>query len=355
MPANVTVEFVKAKEKYEKAASPREKLLALQEMKRTEPKHKGGEKLRAGISGKIAKLKKQIEKQKIQEKKRASAPGLSVRKEGGGQVVLVGLPNSGKSTLLNALTKVDVAIAPYPFTTKKPVVGMMNYNRALVQLVEVPALVEGSSKGKAQGTQILSIIRNADAVVLVVRNKREEKILLNELGRANILLNEKKPLIKVSPSEFRGITVSGEKYLKIEKAELIDFLKSTGIYNASVVLNEETDLKKIAQTLDERIVYKKALTINSPWEDDLEKLKKDVFNLLDKILIFTKKPGKNADKKEPLLLKKGATIEDVARLLHKDFARKLKYARVWGSAKFPGQRVSRGYELKSWDIVEIYC
>ncbi|MFH1697212.1 MAG: GTPase [Candidatus Diapherotrites archaeon] len=354
MPSNVSFEYTKAQGKYEQASTNSEKLAALQEMRSTAPKHKGAEKLRAEISGKLARLKRDMEKQREQAKKTSGGKSLNVRKEGAGQVVLVGMPNSGKSTLLNALTGLDVEVEDYPFTTKKPEIGMMNYHGADVQLVEVPAIIRGSSSGKANGTQLLSVIRNADAVVLVVRSKNEEKTLLNELSKADIILNRKKPAIEVKQAKFPGITIAGKQHLKIKEAELIGFLKSAGIHSASVILGERTTINKIAEVLDTRIVYRHALTVNMFEGIDAEMLKEKIFALLGRVIVFTKKPGQEAVKDKPLVLPKGSTVEDVAKNLHKDFTRKLKYVRVWGATKFAGQRVSRTYVLNDGDIIEIY-
>jgi hypothetical protein len=390
LPANVGIEFAKAKKKFEEAKTDLERLIALQEMKSTAPTHKGAEKLRAEITKKIAQTKKRIEKQKEQAKKTASLPSMHVKKEGAGQVVLVGTPNSGKSYLLRVLTNAEVEVKDYEFTTTKPVQGMTDFKGAKIQLVEVPAIIEGSSEGKAQGTQVLSVIRNADALVLVVEesNALEQlRLLLKELRKAKVLVNERRPLIEVKHSSFPGISISGKNFLKVKKEQLIEFLKGLGYGNASVVLNEDTDLEKTAKALDESLAFKKALVLvnkggaespelkeallNEFKESNLEKkelkemvcwfneektneLKEKIFQLLDKILVYTKKPGKEVDKSEPLVLEKGATIEDLTKKLHKDFAEKMKFARVWGSTKFPGQRVGKDFELKSGDIVEVY-
>ena len=282
MPANVTVEFEKARIKYEQANSPQAKLDALLEMQRYAPKHKGGENLRAEISKKIAKEKVEIEKHRMREAKKGSAPSLSVRKEGAGQVVIAGMPNSGKSWLLKQLTAVDVEIAPYPFTTKKPFVGMMNYKGAKIQLVEVPALVKGSAHGKATGGQIMSIIRNADAIILLSRNKDERTLLETELAAANIRLNSRKPNIEIGNSKFKGITISGRKFLKIKESEFVNFFKSRGIFNASVILREPTDIETVVRALDERTCYKKAIHLNAFEKINMEKLRKEIFTMLDK-------------------------------------------------------------------------
>ncbi|MDD5148718.1 MAG: 50S ribosome-binding GTPase, partial [Candidatus ainarchaeum sp.] len=235
MPANVTVDFEKARFKYQQANSPEAKLEALFEMQRFAPSHKGAENLRADISKKIAATRKEIEKQKAQEKKRGGAKGLSVKKEGIGQIVIIGFPNSGKSSLLKALTGVEVEIAPYPFTTKTPQVGMMDFKGAKIQLVELPGLVEGASEGAAQGTQVLSIIRTADAVILLAKSREEEEIIKKELLNAKIILNQKKLLIEISHSQFKGIAISGKKFLKCKEQELVSLLKGLGMQNAEVV------------------------------------------------------------------------------------------------------------------------
>lgn len=295
MPSNVSFEFEKAKLEYDQANSPEVKLVALYKMQSTAPSHKGGENLRKDISKKISLLKKQMEKNKQKEKKKGSTPSISVRKDGIGQIALVGMPNSGKSTLLNKLTGVNAKTAAYPFTTKKPEVGMMNYFGAKIQIVELPAIVKGSSSGKADGPQIISVARNADAIIIVAKNKEEETTIENELSYSGISLNKK----------------------------------------------------------EEHKVFKKSITINGFEEIDPEKETERIFQLLDKIIIYTKKPGEEPDYELPLGLPKKSTVLNVAKNLHKDFARKLRYARVWGSAKFPGQRVSKEYELKNKDIVEV--
>ncbi len=295
MPANVTIEFEKAKLEYQQASSPEAKLAGLLKMRSMAPSHKGGENLRKDISKKISHLRKEIERKKKQEKKKGSRSGIAVKKEGIGQIVLVGLPNSGKSTLLNKLTGAATKVASYPFTTKKPTVAMMDYFGGKVQIVELPGIVQGSSQGKADGLQILSIARNSDAIVLVARSAYEQQQLEKELGQSGISLN------------------------KSEKGKQL----------------------------------KKAIVVNPFAQHDLPELKERIFLLLDKIIVYTKKPGCKAVFDAPLGLPLHSTVKDAARCLHKDFEKRLRFARVWGSSRFPGQRVSKDYQLHNRDIVEV--
>ncbi len=352
MTINAGVEFENAKEKYDSAETQGEKLSALQEMRSTAPSHKGAEKLRAEISGKIAKLKKEMEKQKQQEKK-SSGHSINVKKEGDGQIVILGVPNSGKSFLLKQLTGVDVFVAPYPFTTTKPEIGMMDYKGAKIQLVEVPAIIQGSSKGKANGTQLLSLARNADAIIIIYRTKEERDIVINELKNVSIIVNRKKPKITINPSEYKSITVSGKQHLKMSEKEFEAALKSFGIFHASVLLEEATTLQKLSEVLDHTLEYKNCLLIKQDEYKDVDILKEKIFNLLERILVYTKKPGKAPDMSDPLVMKKGSIVGDVANLIHKEIASHIKHVRVWGSSKFPGQRVSKDYKLKNEDIIEI--
>lgn len=298
MPTNVSVEYGNAKNEYDSAVSPEAKFIALQKMQSAAPSHKGGENLRKDISKKLSLLRQEIEKKKAHDsKKGGSTKSFAVKKDGIGQIVLVGLPNSGKSTLLNLLTGVGTKVASYPFTTKEPVIGMMDYFGGMIQLVELPAIVEGSSAGKADGPQVLSIARNADAIIVVSIGGEGEKIVEKELLASGISLNRK-----------------------------------------------EADK-----------IFKNSLSVNAFQEQDLENLKERIFKLLDKILVFTKKPGTKANFDMPLGLPLHSTVKDAARYLHKDFEKNLRFARVWGSTTYAGQRVSKDYELKNRDLVEIFA
>lgn len=356
MPSNVSMEFSEAQKKYYAAGSDEEKLAALMEMKSTAPSHKGGDNLRAEINRKISALKSTIERKKTISTKKGSAPTMYVKKDGVGQIAILGVPNTGKSWFLNKMVgKKIVDEEVYEFSTFSPVPGMMPYEGGLIQLVELPALVKDSSKGKAQGREIISLARNSDALI-ILGNKEQQKIVINELENAKVYLNKTRPKIKVTPSSFKGVQVSGKEFLSFPLEQLVGYLKNIGLANSSVIISGKINsISEVSEALNNSIVYKPCIFLDvfSLTDHFMMDLKDQIFLMLNKILIYTKKPGQDVELKDPLALKKGSTLQDLAYHLHKDFAKKLKFAKVWGSTKFPGQRVGPDYELKNKDIVEI--
>lgn len=360
MVSNISVEYAYALKKYEEAKTPEDRLAALLEMQTHVPKHKGAENMRADLNRKVSEAKVELEKLKASSAKKSSggaSSALYVKKDGIGQVVIIGPPNVGKSFVLNKLVGKDIAkVSPYPFTTTVSTPAMMNYDGALIQLVELPALIEGSSEGKAQGKEIIGMIRNADAVVIVATNIEEGKVIIEELKKSFVYLNKIRPPIDVKVSEFVGIQLSGKEFLKFPVEQLEQYLKNTGYSNSSVIITGVINsINEVSEALNEKIVYKRAIALNSYdySEHKVVDWKSQIFILLNKVLVYTKKPGQSAEEKEPIALDKGATISDLANNLHKDFGKNLKFAKVWGSTKFPGQRVGPEYELKNKDIVEI--
>jgi len=358
MPSNASVEYGLAQKKYYAARTPEEKLTALLEMKSVAPSHKGAENLRYDLNKKIAELKSELEKQKAHAAKKGSASvSMFVKKEGAGQIVIVGLPNSGKSWLLNKIIGKEIAqVTPYPFATKEPVPGMFVYDGLLVQVVELPALIEGSSEGKAQGKEIIGVIRNADAILFTVNSDDQKQVLIRELDKSYVYINKTRPPIDVKVSSFVGIQISGKEHLAFPVEQLEMYLKNSGHSNAQVIISGKINsLNEVSEAMNEKICYKPAVFVN-PFEindHSLVDLRDKLFLMLGKILVYTKRPGHDADLNEPLALLNGSTVYDVAKLLHKDFAKNLKFAKVWGSAKFEGQRVGPEYVLKNKDVVEI--
>ncbi|MCD6434676.1 MAG: 50S ribosome-binding GTPase [Candidatus Diapherotrites archaeon] len=379
MPANVTIEFEKARQRFLEAKSIEEKLSALREMWKHVPKHKGAENLRAQLTRKMAKLRQELEKTKRQKTTRIVT---AIKKEGDVQIVLLGFANVGKTTILNALTNANAIVAPYPFTTKEPLQGVLNFKGARIQIIDTPPIVEGASHGKASGTKIMSLARNADAVAIVVSsmNPLEEfSKIKKELENANILINVEKPKIKIEKTSLaKGIDVNNHSLIKMPIEEFYSTLKEFGITNANVLIEEPIDKEKLLIALDNSIAFKKAFVIVNEFQqrikdEEIAKLRKEIpmlrfssieqlnkeefakfaLQLLGLKLVFTKKPKAEPDLNEGVVMKKDATVEDLARKIHKEFDSRLKFARVWGSTKFPGQRVSKDYVLQNNDVVEL--
>lgn len=373
MPINAGIKYFKAKDKYDSAVTDQEKMAALQEMLSAAPSHKGADVLRKDIKNKLAELREKIAKK---EASRGRGFSLHVKKEGAGQIVLVGATNSGKSFILRALTNADVLVAPYPFTTQKPEAGMANYKGVKIQLVEVPGLTEGMAEGRGSGGQLLSIIRNSDAIVVCLNGSNslaELRLVRRELAASSIKLNERKPDIRIKSAKFGGMNIVGESLLDCSREEVIDLLKNLKVHNVDLVVNERAGLRDVANAFDKKLAYKKALIVVNGVIDkrSLNKLRKEfngeviVFNeigreefekklffLLDKKYVYTKKPGEKPDFEGAMVIDLTGTIEDIARHLHKDFSSKRLKARVWGSTKYAGQMVSKDYKPENGDIIE---
>ncbi|AMM54507.1 OBG GTPase family GTP-binding protein [Pyrococcus kukulkanii] len=386
MPTNVTAEYLAAEEEYRNAKTIPEKIRALEKMYALVPKHKGTEKLRLQIKRKLAELRKELERQRQQKK--GGGYSLAVKKEGAAQIVLAGLPNVGKSELLRALTGVNVESAEYPFTTTEPIPAMMKYRDVQIQLVEVPGLLEGAALGKGMGPQLLAVIRNADAIAIVVDLSedpiKQMEILLREFERAGIKVNKRRPRIEIRKTPSGGIVINGAENIKGDINEVMKMLREEKIHSAEITVKEPVTLEEFADALDDSLVWRKAIIIankgDAPGSKEnyeklvktygdkfkivpvsakkkinLEAVKEALYEVADIIRVFTKSPGEEPAY-PPIALKRGATVLDVAERIHKDLVKNFRYARVWGkSVKFPGQRVGPDHVLEDGDIVEIHA
>jgi ribosome-interacting GTPase 1 len=319
MPANLTPEYKQAEEKFRQAKTPEEKLICLEEMLATIPKHKGTEKMQADIKTRIARIRRELSEGKGGGRR---SDWYSVEKQGAGQVAVFGAPNCGKSALVKTLTGLNTEVAPYPFTTTRPLAGMMPYEDIQIQLIDTPPLVADSP------AWLFHILRTADASCWLL--DLSDDSVLETTGQIQELLKQN----RIGPVAGEGFTVKPLLYLgtKADAPEALDRLAI---------------LRELIGDVD-------VLLISLTTGQGLEEFRRRVFEILNIIRVYTKKPGKPPDMNEPVILKNGATVLDAAYHLHKDFARKLAYARLWRNATFTGQRVERTQPLQDKDIIEFH-
>ncbi len=324
----------------------------------------------------------------LRERKEASSKGrkgegYDVRKTGDGTVILVGFPSVGKSTLLNDLTNAESKTAAYEFTTLTVIPGVMHYNDAKIQVLDVPGIVKGAAAGTGRGKEVLAVMRSADLAVLLVdvNIPEQHEWLKKEIYDANLRLNQKKPDVTIKRTAKGGIrAASTVKLTKIDAATVKAVFNEMKINNADVVIRDDIDVDELIDTISgnrkyipgvivlnkidtvpEETVEKAVkklnadIAISAKNKTYIERLKDLIFEKLDLIRIYMKEPGKDADMEIPLIINRDATIENVCSKLHKDFVAKFRFARVWGrSSKFPGQKLMLNHRLKDKDILEIH-
>ncbi len=319
MPANLTPQYYAAEEKYRQARTPEEQISALKEMLTVIPKHKGTERLQGDIKKKISRIKEEGKKKK---QSKGFNP-FGVEKQGAGQVVLAGYPNTGKSSLVGVLTRAKVNIADYPFATALPISGMMPYRDTFIQLVDTPPLsVDNVPPG------LIGTFKEGDALLVIVDISTAE--CLEQLEGVMKILEER----EVIDLSEEGAIIAPVPFLAL--ANKVDHPDAEE--NLEVLQDLWPDIQFIK------------VSVNGT---GLEDLKDSIYRVLDIIRVYGKAVGREADMERPFILKTGSTVLDFAEQVHKDFPRKLKSALVWGSSKFAGQAVSRDYVLEDGDIVEL--
>lgn len=335
--------------------------------------------------GHIGKLKAKIARLSEEEEKRRASKGPTkgfyVKKAGNATVALVGFPSVGKSTLLNQLTGAKSEVGAYHFTTLDVVPGVMEYNHAKIQILDMPGLIKDASRGKGRGREVIAAARSADVILLVVDifNPNMD-VLFRELYNAAIRLNQKKPDVVITHSDHGGIQVKPTlKLTKITVETIKDMTAAYGHVNATVVVREDIDVEQMLDVLAGNRVYIKAVMainkvdlakpgqleavqemhkkyhtvpISAATGQGMPELKQALYDTIDMIRIFLKPQGQEADLDIPLIVKRGNTIGDVCELIHRDFKNNFRYAMVWGkSAKFPGQTVGIDHVVADEDIV----
>ena len=376
MPPDARAKWLKVME----ARTKEEKLQALMEFLSAVPKHKGTEKLVMQVRRQIARLREEIEQEKA-KRRGGGGPSFFVEKEGDVQLVLLGFPNSGKSALFEALTGLEVASSEAPFETEKPQPGMMVWEGLEVQVVDTPSLVP--SESSPRNSQILALAFNADALAIVVdatQNAAAQLAFVENLLRARgVALREEKRRVVIEKRSSGGVSVVGGR---LKQSEVAALLRDYGIYHALVWLTDEATLDDIEAAVLEMTAYKPAVVVVSKSEmapgavaeainaarglkvlefglESAEALRSELGRfLLEKlnlIRVYTRNPKSGEVGAKPLVIRRGARVEDVAQKIHSRLYKEFKYALVWNERrlKFSPVKVGREFLLDDLDVVEI--
>ncbi len=327
MPTNLPPDYFELEKRFRQAESAAEKASLLEQMYSVVPKHKGTDHLRADLRRQLSKLKD--EAQQARKKHGGHAPVFHIDKEGAGQVAVIGATNVGKSALVKALTHAEPEVSEAPYTTWKPTPGMMAVENIQVQLVDTPPLA-----GEFVDPGLFDLVRRCDLVLLVVDLQADP---LQQLDDTLARLAEH----RIAPLSMRGL------YAGEERMSFVPFL-----ILANKVDDEHLD-EDFAVLCDLFEGACPLLAVSALKGRNFGLLKERVFEQLGVIRVYARPPGKEPDLERPFVLKKGSTIDDLARKIHRDFYEKLKTARVWGSTAFEGQMVQRDYVLQDGDIVEL--
>jgi len=312
MPANLTPEYLAAEKEYKSAQTPSEKIAALERMIATLPKHKGTEKMFADLKRRLSQTRKESQKKGAAH----ATPFYLVRREGAGQVALLGPPNAGKSQLVCAVTHARPEVAEFPFTTRVPTPGMMTFENVQIQLIDLPPI-------SAQFTEpwIAQVVRNADSSVLVIDSSDSE--VLEEIDFILGALQERR--------------LPPPRLLVGNKADLP---------------GAEQNFAALVELYGGRF---RSIAVSALTGYQLDRFPRAVFELLELVRVYTKAPGKKADLTSPFVMRRGGTVIDAARLVHKDFAEHLKFARLFcSSGGHDGLMVERAHVVEDGDILEFH-
>jgi ribosome-interacting GTPase 1 len=325
MPANLTPQYLEAEKNFRMAKTTQEKIACLEEMLAVMPKHKGTDHLRADLRTKIANLTKSIDK-----KAATSHSTTKIEKAGAAQVAVIGPPNTGKSQIVASITNAKPVVAAYPYTTQTATSGMMHYENVQIQLVDTPPLGEQPPEW-----WLLNIMRRADVLLIVVDLSQDA------LAQTDAL-----------------VAVLNEKNIGLGKAkELENDAESPVNYKKALIVGNKADLDPGGnnfRALQSRYGDKLPTIAITATSGRLDELKKQIFLMLDVIRVYTKTPGAKPDMTDPIILERGSTLEMAAISIHKSFAQRMKYARIWGSGKFDGVMVKRDHVLQDGDIIELH-
>lgn len=335
------------------------------------------------LKARIARLKER-EREQVEKTREKKGEGYSIQKDGDATVVLLGMPSVGKSTLLNHLTNSNSRVGAWDFTTLSVIPGILQYKGAQIQILDIPGIIKGASEGKGLGKRILSITRNADLLLIVVDvfNPSIREVLLEELRAISIRPDEKPPNVIIEKRDSGGIVITDLVGMtKMEENGMKEVLREYKYHNSRVLVREDISYESFVDVLLKNTVYIETLTvinkidmINSALlkeiqesneftflpisaENDinLEILKERIFEKLDLIRVYMRPKGMKPDFEDPLIIRKGSSVEDIADKIHGELKNDLRFTRVWGkSVKYRGQKVSLNHQPVDEDILTFY-
>jgi len=329
MAVNLPPQYHDAEAEYKKARTPEEKLAALKKMWVILPKHKASEKVQAILKTKISEVTDEVETARTGAKKVHAS--YRIPRQGAGTVVFLGGPNAGKSSLLRRLTHATPEVAPYPFTTREPVPGMMDWEDVRVQLIDLPPITADFYE-----PHVTDFARNADAAALITDLGDDDgpfgaETVIERLKERKIHLTGDPPAVEDDPTAFHIRTLLVANKVEADgAADRLDILK---------------------EMIGARMPI---ITVSAERGDGLEELRTRLFRMLGVMRVYAKPPGKPPDKAAPFTILEGGTVLDFAEKVHSDLADGLKSAKVWGSAQFDGQTVKRDHVLRDKDVVELH-
>ncbi|MFO1020535.1 MAG: TGS domain-containing protein [Planctomycetales bacterium] len=329
MVTNITPQYSKAEEEYRRAQSTAEKIACLEKMLVLLPKHKASEKLQADLKTRLRLTREELDKEKRTAKKVGKS--YEIPRQGAGQVVILGGPNAGKSRIVKELTNAEPDVAPYPFTTREPLPGMMAWEDTSVQLIDTPPITDTHFE-----SYLINILRGADLVLLAFDGSSDD-----------------------APEQtLQAIQQIHERHTKLSDHTGFD-PEDMGVVHLRTLL---LVTRGNAPGVEDRLAFFQEMFPHS-YEvirvelDDVEevtKLRNRIYRELGVIRVYSKSPGKPADYRDPYILPEGGTVEDLAGKIHKDLAEKVKCAKIWGTSARDGQTVSKDHVLADRDLVEIH-
>jgi len=391
MPINLNHEAQAEWEKYLQASSLDEQIEHLERFCGVVVKHKGVENHLRMAKQKLKRLK--VTQDKMRQAKKGTGERWLVPKGEDAQIVIIGTVNSGKSSVLNQVAQSDSAakVGDYPFTTVKPEIGSTTARGARLQLVELPAIVEGSVRGEMSGKLVLAGIRNADCVIITLDLSKDPigqfELLHKVLSTGKIRINVDRPPVTIERTGSGNIQIFNEYYYEGErKEEITEIMSSKGYLNVIVRFHGPTNRDQFFDALDLTISYLPTIILAT--KGDLERSKANygallaylkekqldfdviptssvqnegfneieeiIFSKLGKIRVFTRNnAGDVADR--PIILDKGSTVQDSIEVLSKKMLKFFRFARIWGSSKFDGEKVGLERELQDGDLIQVFA